>query len=147
MTIKSSNKCKEENEVNCDCMKPSINYQKCEEFAFKSKSLYNQAVHYNLKRERYLTIAARAKCRAKELEKRVLCECEDEELEEEIELAWWEYNEFIQHADIAACRGEAFMKASLELLEKSQKYYSKSSSCSNTCDWKKQNKCNCEQDC
>ena len=139
-------KCEEENKVNCNCIKPSINYQKCEELASKSKALYNQALGYNQKIEKYLAMAAQAKSKARELEEQIQAECEDKELEEQIQAAWWEYNEFIESSNLAACKGEALMKASCKLLQQSQEYYSHLSSHNNVCNCNKQNQCNCGRD-
>ncbi|MGL6105198.1 hypothetical protein [Romboutsia sp.] len=123
MKSKCGNKTEEENNVNYNSMKRSINYQECEELASKSKDLYNQALSYNKAIEMYSAMAAQAECKARQLEEQVQVECKTIKLEEQIQDAWWEYNEFIQRSNIAACKAESLMKASCKLLQKSQECY------------------------
>ncbi|MGL6105200.1 hypothetical protein [Romboutsia sp.] len=111
MSNKYENKCncEKENKVNCNCH--PTNFQKCEELACQSQALYDQALCYNKKIEKYLSMASEAECKAKQLE-------------EQVQAAWWEYNEFMENANIAACKGEELMKASCKLLQDSQECYS-----------------------
>ncbi|MGL6105199.1 hypothetical protein [Romboutsia sp.] len=100
--------CKKENKVNY--INTSISYQRCEELASQSKALYNQALSYNKKIEKYSSMAIEAESKAKQLEAQA-------------QAAWWEYNEFIENANIAAAKAKELIKASCKLLQESEGCY------------------------
>ena len=101
--------CKKEDKVTST--NSSINYQRCEELASQSQALYNQALGYKKRIEKYSSMAFQAESKAKKLE-------------EEAQAAWWEYNEFMENAKIAAAKGEELIKASCKLLQESKDCYS-----------------------
>lgn len=128
---KCSNKCESQNSknVNCNCIKSSTNYEKCEAITEQSRELYEQALCYNKKIEKYATMAAQAECRAKQLE-------------EEAKAAWCEYRQFIQQANQASNQAEELMKASCCLLQEAQECFSNLNNTSNN-----SNSCNCGCSC
>ncbi|MGL5331207.1 MAG: hypothetical protein ACRDD7_18225 [Peptostreptococcaceae bacterium] len=126
--------------INCNNITTSNDFQKCEMLAAQSRELYEEALCYNKKIEKFNTMAAQAECRAKQLE-------------EEARNAWCEYNEFIEKADEAAQNGERAMKASCKLLQESQECFSHANSsngnngCNDNLDFDCGCGCNCTCNC
>ncbi|MCR8744137.1 hypothetical protein [Romboutsia lituseburensis] len=127
--------CQKEKKVNCSCVKPSINYEKCENLAEKSRELYDQALCCNKKIEKFTILAAQAECRAKQLE-------------EEAKAAWCEFNQLKQQANNAAVKAEELMNQSCHLLQKAQDCYSQiNNNCNDSNSNNNGGSCNCNCNC
>ncbi|MGL4910978.1 MAG: hypothetical protein ACRC3Y_00970 [Romboutsia sp.] len=126
--------CQKVKKINCNCVNTSTNYEKCEAITEQSRELYEQALCYNKKIEKYATMAAQAECRAKQLE-------------EEAKAAWCEYRQFIQQANQASNQAEELMKASCCLLQEAQECYSNLNNSNNSNSCNNYNSCNCGCSC
>lgn len=128
--------CQKEKKVNCNCVKPSIDSEKCENLAEKSRELYDQALCCNKKIEKFTMLAAQAECRAKQLE-------------EEAKAAWCECNQLKQQANNAAVKAEELMNQSCQFLQKAQDCYSQlnNNNCNNNNSNNNGCSCNCNCNC